>query len=190
MYAETNEQDDFLFDPTDQNAKEHEHAMAETGFWGRRAAGCIMFSQETGRILLAHRSEAVLEPGTWGTWGGAVDQGETPMDAAYREAREECGLPAECILEMIPTFVFRHESGFEYHNHIAVVGQEFAPQLSWETQGSLWITLDELHRNLPPEDLHPGLRMLLDSTLAQQQLADLAASASASCLLSQDVIHP
>lgn len=155
---------------------EHARVRAETGFWGRRAAGCIVFAQETGRILLAHRSRAVLEPNTWGTWGGAVDPGETPADTARREATEECGLPAASLLQMIPSFVFRHESGFEYHNHIAVVSQEFTPVLGWETQGWLWVAPDDLGNQLAPEDLHPGLQALIDSPLAQQQLAELVAA--------------
>ena len=71
-----------------QNRRDHGLALEETGFWGRQAAGCLFLAKNTGRILIAHRSWAVLEPGTWGGFGGAIDEGEDPAEAARREALE------------------------------------------------------------------------------------------------------
>ena len=51
-----------------------------------------MLALDTGRILLPHRSQAVEQPGTWGTWGGAIDGKEQPKTAALRELREEAGM--------------------------------------------------------------------------------------------------
>lgn len=44
-----------------------------------------------GRILLVRNAETLL----WQTVGGAVDPGETPEEAALREAREEVSLELE-----------------------------------------------------------------------------------------------
>lgn len=55
----------------DPSREQHRAAKEETGFWGRRGAGCLFLSNQTERILFAHRSDEVLEPNTWGTWGGA-----------------------------------------------------------------------------------------------------------------------
>ena len=75
------EDDDDLFDDAEYSDK----------YWdsGLGAAGCIFISKDTGRILLAHRSGRVLEPHTWGTWGGKVDEGESPTQAVVREIEEE-----------------------------------------------------------------------------------------------------
>lgn len=54
------------------------------------AVGAIV-KVDAGKIVLVRRA---IEPG-YGKWvfpGGYVDRGETLLDAAVREAREECGL--------------------------------------------------------------------------------------------------
>lgn len=50
-----------------------------------------MIFDDAGRILLQRRSDT----GGWFVIGGAIDPGETPADAAVREAREETGLDVE-----------------------------------------------------------------------------------------------
>ena len=47
-----------------------------------------------GRLLLVR--EAGRDDG-WSTLGGAVDQGESPAEAAVREAREEIGVDVELV---------------------------------------------------------------------------------------------
>ena len=133
---------------------EHGDALEKTGFWGRQAAGCLFFALSTRRLLIAHRSKEVLEPHTWGTWGGAVDPGETPRQGVIREVREEAGYTGN--FKLIPLYVFSHSSGFKYHNFLAVVKDEFVPTLNWETQGFEWASLRKL-----PSPLHPGLKTLV-----------------------------
>ena len=65
--------------------------------WGPfGAAGLLLHSR--GRVLVQHRSVHVHGGACWGVPGGALDEGETPVEAALREAQEEVdGLPAERI---------------------------------------------------------------------------------------------
>lgn len=65
---------DIVYKNNVQEALSHGDALRTTGFWGEQAAGCIIAARDTRRILLPKRSDQVLQPHTWGTWGGAVDE--------------------------------------------------------------------------------------------------------------------
>jgi 8-oxo-dGTP pyrophosphatase MutT (NUDIX family) len=134
---------------------EHKQAMLETGFWGRAAAGALILARSTSRLLIAHRAEGTLQAGTWGTWGGAVDAGETAEQAVTRELHEEAGFDGR--FDAHPLMVFEHDSGFTYSNFLVVVEQEFAPVLNWETQNFGWFDYGDW-----PTPLHFGLEQLLD----------------------------
>lgn len=138
-----------------ENDTEHKQALKDTGFWGKRGAGCLFYAKSTGRYLIAHRSNEVEQPGTWGTWGGAIDSGESPEEAVKREAREEAGYSGK--VELKPLWVFKHSSGFKYFNFLAIVDDEFKPKLDWETQGYKWTK-----GGAWPSPLHPGMIELLD----------------------------
>jgi 8-oxo-dGTP pyrophosphatase MutT (NUDIX family) len=158
----------------------HGDVLRQTGFWGAAGAGCLFLARNTGRLLLAHRSEgkhppfrAVEQPGTWGTWGGAIDPGESPVEAVCREAAEEAGreiLP-EDVTEL---FVFRKGS-FSYANFLVTVPEEFDPVLTWETQGSRWCDLGNW-----PEPLHFGVTAILADADAVRILNDAVAACSIS----------
>lgn len=132
----------------------HAQALLETGFWGRKGAGCLVYARSTGRFLLAFRSEEVREPGTWGTWGGAVPEGMDPAESTLRELMEETGF--EGAADMVRVHVFSDAaSGFVYENFIAVVEDEFEPVLNWENDGFAWLEHGEW-----PDPLHFGLKDL------------------------------
>lgn len=135
--------------------RQHEQALQQTGFWGKQGAGAVIVARDTGRILLPHRSMDVQEPGTWGTWGGAIDGNEDPAVAAHREVKEECGYNGP--VDMHHVWTFKHPSGFQYHNHIAYVDHEFVPNLNWETQAHAWVKPGEW-----PQPMHPGLASLVE----------------------------
>jgi 8-oxo-dGTP pyrophosphatase MutT (NUDIX family) len=138
-----------------ENDIEHQRELERTGFWGKRGAGCLFQAIDTGRICIAHRSNYVEQPNTWGTWGGAIDDSESPELAAKREAVEESGYVGK--MKLIPLYVFKHSSGFVYHNFLALVESEFKPTLDWETQGYKWVQYGNW-----PSPLHNGLKLLLN----------------------------
>lgn len=133
---------------------DHGQAMAETGFWGRRGAGCLFYARRTGRFLIAMRSENVEQPYTWGTWGGAVDAGSTPEETVRREVWEEAGYDEP--FELVHVHTYRHSSGFVYENYVAVVEDEFEPSLDDETADYAWVKEGRW-----PSDLHFGMAHLL-----------------------------
>jgi len=132
--------------------QDHAHALATTGFWGRRGAGCLIMAQDTGRILIPLRSAEVEQPHTWGTFGGAIDTGEDPAEAARREAQEEAGIRPR---KMIPLFVFKSQT-FQYFNFLGLIPHEVDPRLNWESQEARWVYPGEW-----PKPLHFGVEALL-----------------------------
>ena len=132
-------------------------ALKKTGFWGESASGCIILAEDTKRLLFQLRSEHVLEPNTWSTWGGAMEPGESPEQTVKRELKEESGYSGD--MKLIPLYIFEHKSGFKYYNYLAIVPHEFKAKLDFETKDYDWTTLDEL-----PSPLHFGLKALLSDT--------------------------
>jgi 8-oxo-dGTP diphosphatase len=58
----------------------------------RRVAVVFLVDPE-GRVLMQHRdANAKTSPNQWGLPGGKIEQGETPDEAARREALEETGI--------------------------------------------------------------------------------------------------
>jgi 8-oxo-dGTP pyrophosphatase MutT (NUDIX family) len=147
---------------------EHFDALDRTGFFGAAGAGCVFLAQDTGRLLLAHRSADVEQPHTWGGWGGAINRGENPEEAVRREVSEEAGYHGN--YELQPLFVFASGS-FRYYNFLVIVDEEFKPQLDWETQGFEWCDWGHW-----PTPLHFGLVSLFgDPASAKKIQADIAA---------------
>src|SRR5699024_10964978 len=64
--------------------------------WGRYGAAGLLLRAPGGdgrpQVLLQHRAAWSHEGGTWSIPGGARDSHEGAVEAAVREAGEECGL--------------------------------------------------------------------------------------------------
>jgi 8-oxo-dGTP pyrophosphatase MutT (NUDIX family) len=120
-------------------------------FWGRNgAAGLLVFHSGIG-VLLQHRAEWSHFGGTWGLPGGAINDGETAIEAAIREAGEEAGVPAGLV-----TVLFSSVFDLEYWSYTTVVAQAttpFAPVVGdAESLELRWVPFDDVEE-LP---LHPG----------------------------------
>lgn len=122
-------------------------------FWGPRGAAGILFHHPaTDTYLLGHRSPEVHHGNTWGIPGGAIDPGESPYQAALREAEEEFGhVPQHKVLR---EHVASPDPDWNYTTYVADVPQQFDPEYAgdWETQDHGWFTPDEISKL----NLHPG----------------------------------
>lgn len=121
--------------------------------WGRfGAAGVLVRCGDEGSwwYFLARRSEWCHQGGCWAIPGGALNQGESPVDGALREFAEEIGVVLAdggfCVIEV-------HEDdhgGWSYWTVVVDVPQPFdAPPaaLNWETDKTEWFAqyrLDQL----------------------------------------------
>lgn len=105
------------------------------------------------RFLLQKRDDQAPNGGTWGLPGGKTRIGESPWDAAVREAREELGgLPA-----VKPAAVWsRAEGDHVVWTYLVDLPQQFAPagDGNGETAGYGWFKRKDV-TGLP---LHPAMR--------------------------------
>lgn len=139
----------------------HDKDGEDEKFWGEKGAGALILCPETKRFLLPLRSKLVDEGGTWGTWGGAVDVNENPMDAVEREFKEESKYRGNITFH--PLYKFEHESGFTYYNYLGITDKEFKPLLNWETERAEWRELHEF-----PTNLHFGMKNILSDNTAMK----------------------
>jgi len=82
----------------------------------RPIAGVGGIVLDGGNVLLVRRGRNPLK-GLWSIPGGAVEIGESLMEAVAREVREECGLEVR-VLELVEVFerILRDDRGrVEYH---------------------------------------------------------------------------
>ena len=133
----------------------HQQALEDTGFWGKAGAGGLFLAKSTGRFMFALRSPHVQEPHTWGTWGGAMDEGEDPKTAAKREMFEETKYRGTVEMQHVYTF-HDQESGFRYFNFFAIIPDEFKPKLDWENSNYRWVAYGDW-----PKPLHFGAKTLI-----------------------------
>lgn len=121
------------------------------------AAGCLILALDTGRICFQLRSTRVNDALTWSTWGGGLEPGETPAQAAARELREESGYTGK--MKLIPLTTVSTLRGAKYHNFLALVPREFTPDVDdYEVEDYKWVDIGHW-----PRPLHPELSKLLNT---------------------------
>lgn len=143
-----------------------------------RATARIMLIDERDRIFLlkTHFDPEVGLPPRWLTPGGAIDNGESTLEAAVRELREETGMiiDPEVLGEPVLEASGRWDwaDGLNYHTYTDTIYelkvQNFQPDTSGFTQDELrdileyrWWTVDEIldsQESLAPHDLRDWLK--------------------------------
>ncbi|OAT78145.1 hypothetical protein A9B99_18575 [Mangrovibacter phragmitis] len=101
-------------------------ALTDISNPGKRQAAMLLLTDPTGRVVLQLRDEhkPIRFPGHWSLFGGAIETGETPLDAARRELAEETGLvPAQNMFRPL-TVTLASETGrelmFVYHLNLEI----------------------------------------------------------------------
>ena len=139
--------------------------------WGPDgAAGCLVWTTSpdgTPFVLLAKRSKYVQDGGTWAFPGGAIDTGESPIEAATRELDEEITGVNPDILTAVIEAPCQHGCGWGYTTFLvkaAIADAEDRrnglPRVkvakghsSWETDVVAWVPV----KFVSELRLHPGM---------------------------------
>jgi 8-oxo-dGTP diphosphatase len=123
--------------------------------WGVFGAAGVLFvvrpEDEAPLVMLQKRSAMAHEGGTWSCAGGAIDEGETPFQAALREAAEEVGDIPEHH-RVLGQYVFAPASDWSYTTIVLEVDHHFGASVNFETDAVVWVPV-ELVEHRP---LHAG----------------------------------
>jgi 8-oxo-dGTP pyrophosphatase MutT (NUDIX family) len=121
-------------------------------YWGTYGAAGLLLAHPEAGVLLQLRVEWSHFGGTWGLPGGARKAGETPEQAAIREADEEASVPPDAV-EVLATRVF--DVGYwSYTTVLAKASRLFEPAVGDAESSELrWVPFAEV-AGLP---LHPGV---------------------------------
>lgn len=124
--------------------------------WGVFGAAGVVFvlrDPEGGDpfVMLQKRSAWAHEGGTWSCAGGAIDEDESPYEAALREASEEVGgIPA--AHRVLGEYVFAPATDWKYTTVVLEVDHLFGGSINFETDAVAWVPVGEVD-HLP---LHAG----------------------------------
>ena len=142
--------------------------MRAQEFTEPRAAGIILYAEDTGRYGLQQRSNSINDGGLWAAWGGGREPGESLEQCARRELMEESGYRGPIELHHLA-------SNPKYTTFIGVVPSEFEPRANPEWKDYCWVEAGDW-----PGPMHPGVAAALKnipidegvkSRLAQAALA-------------------
>lgn len=114
--------------------------------WGRfGAAGALFVVRERdGPVaMLQKRSAMAHEGGTWSIAGGALDEGESPLDGALREAVEEVGAIPDGW-HVLGTYEFAPADDWSYITVVVEVDERFGSSMNFETDAVAWVRPDDV----------------------------------------------
>lgn len=123
------------------------------------------------RILLINDNKILLvkhtyQPG-WYTIGGAVDKGESPLEAIHRELAEEVGVTLNQPPKLFSVYYSNIEKRDDYV--ILYIGNDHIQQecLSAEISDKKWFPLDQL-----PDEITPATKRRINEYIGKSTISD------------------
>ena len=139
-------------------------------------AGLVIICPSTRRMLLGLRSESEeRDGGKWCTFGGLMQNKETPLEAALREVMEEAEIkPTKTIKQAVfvdPTGEGEND-GFVFYTFIGTVDEECCPTINHEHEDHNWYRFSELAKL----NLHPGIKRLINDESGVERIKEILTS--------------
>ena len=131
----------------------------------KTAVGALFVSSKTNRILLNLRAAHKTHPQHWSLWGGMVEENEKPKEALLRELSEEMNFVPD-IEKIYPFDIYQSkDKQFKYISFVAVVEDEFIPELNSESCGYAWCNLGQW-----PKPMHQGAKISFCNEKSEDRL--------------------
>lgn len=116
----------------------------ERGEYWHESAG-VFFREPGGKFLFFQRTGF---PFVLTVPSGHVDVGEQPVEAAFREAREEVGLEAERLIplgvhDLVGDSCWRGSDAHRWHAYLCPLREERSVPVEEEGEDARWLTVDE-----------------------------------------------
>ena len=116
--------------------------------------GAIAVLVDGGKVLLTQRGKAP-DKGLWGFPGGHVEPGETALEAARRELREETGMEARPVEYLTNVDVIRRDAAGRVTVHYLLAAVLCAdpvgtPRADDDAQDAAWFPVEQVRRGALP----------------------------------------
>jgi len=110
--------------------------------WDPAVRATLLFVIQDGRILLIHKKRGFGQGKINGP-GGKIEPGETPLECAVRETREELGILADRI-EKAGELHFQFVDGHSIHGHVFTAAGYKGVPVETDEAVPLWCSIDDL----------------------------------------------
>jgi 8-oxo-dGTP diphosphatase len=130
--------------------------------WGPRGAAGLLVAHD-GQVLLQLRARWAHQGGTWSIPGGALERGESSIQAALREAEEELGVLPDSV-RTEGSYVAEC-GGWHYETIFARASDRLRLEDGAESTAHRWVSPDEVDTMR----LHPAFREAWTSSATLRQ---------------------
>lgn len=114
-----------------------------------------------GKVLVAKRSKKSNNPNLWNFPGGGVENGETPIQCAYRELAEEMGVQRSDVSSEGRYTIKTRDRQMTVYVFLCNTQVKPKPRKA-EVQAAKWLTIDEIEReSRSPKKWHFPTFMIL-----------------------------